>query len=118
MLGTVCRFTFPAQGLGVSMYAAAPTLRLALSFASLWGVISFSIAGISFPVMAMHPVLQGLSLLFPLRHYIVIYQINIFDGFPLQYTSWNFAALLFFILLPVLSAGRIKKNMLQSVYIP
>ena len=44
--------------------------------------------------------------------------LNIFDGFPLQYTSWNFAALLFFILLPVLSAGRIKKNMLQSVYIP
>ena len=54
----------------------------------------------------------------PFREHRQSMQINIFDGFPLQYTSWNFAALLFFILLPVLSAGRIKKNMLQSVYIP
>ena len=42
------------------------TLRLGLSFASLWGVISFSISGFSFPVMAMNPVLQALSNLFPL----------------------------------------------------
>lgn len=54
-----------AQGLGVFMFAMLPTLRMSLSFASLWGVISFSICGMSYPVMAMHPTLQGLSLLSP-----------------------------------------------------
>ena len=56
-----------SQALGVTMISALPSLRLGLSFASLWGVISFSISGFSFPVLAMHPVLQGLSNLFPLR---------------------------------------------------
>ena len=88
------------------------------SICSLWAVVSFSMCGATYPVEAMDRMVHAMAVLFPLRHYIVIYQINIFDGFPLQYTSWNFAALLFFILLPVLSAGRIKKNMLQSVYIP
>jgi hypothetical protein len=36
------------------MIGTLPTLRLGLSFASLWGVISFSISGFSFPVMAMN----------------------------------------------------------------
>ena len=58
-----------SQGLGVFFIAVIPTLRLALSACSLWGVVSFSISGFSFPVMAMHPALQMLSNLFPLRHY-------------------------------------------------
>ena len=71
-----------AQGLGVFMFAMLPTLRMSLSFASLWGVISFSICGMSYPVMAMHPTLQGLSLLFPLRHYFLLYVNCALDGYP------------------------------------
>ncbi|MCI6074248.1 MAG: ABC transporter permease, partial [Bacteroidales bacterium] len=106
------------QGFGVFISGIMPSLRMSMSICSLWAVVSFSMCGATYPVEAMDRMVHAMAVLFPLRHYIVIYQINIFDGFPLQYTSWNFAALLFFILLPVLSAGRIKKNMLQSVYIP
>ena len=52
-------FVMACQGMGVFMFTMFPTLRLGLSFASLWGVISFSISGMSFPVMAMHPILQA-----------------------------------------------------------
>ena len=106
------------QGFGVFISGIMPSLRMSMSICSLWAVVSFSMCGATYPVEAMDRMVHAMAVLFPLRHYIVVYQINIFDGFPLQYTSWNFAALLFFILLPVLSAGRIKKNMLQSVYIP
>ena len=107
-----------AQGLGVFMFAMLPTLRLSLSFASLWGVISFSICGMSYPVMAMHPTLQGLSLLFPLRHYFLLYVNCALDGYPLMNAAPYVVGLLLFALLPLLLLRRLKKMLLVVPYIP
>ena len=107
-----------AQGLGVFMFAMLPTLRLSLSFASLWGVISFSICGMSYPVMAMHPTLQGLSLLFPLRHYFLLYVNCALDGYPLMNAAPYVVALLLFAMLPLLLLRRLKKMLLVVPYIP
>lgn len=107
-----------AQGLGVFMFAMLPTLRLSLSFASLWGVISFSICGMSYPVMAMHPTLQGLSLLFPLRHYFLLYVNCALDGYPLMNTAPYVVGLLLFAMLPLLLLRRLKKMLLVVPYIP
>lgn len=107
-----------AQGLGVFMFAMLPTLRMSLSFASLWGVISFSICGLSYPVMAMHPTLQGLSLLFPLRHYFLLYVNCALDGYPLMNAAPYVVGLLLFALLPLLLLRRLKKMLLVVPYIP
>ena len=107
-----------AQGLGVFMFAMLPTLRLSLSFASLWGVISFSICGMSYPVMAMHPTLQGLSLLFPLRHYFLLYVNCALDGYPLMNAAPYVVGLLLFAMLPLLLLRRLKKMLLIVPYIP
>lgn len=107
-----------AQGLGVFMFAMLPTLRMSLSFASLWGVISFSICGMSYPVMAMHPTLQGLSLLFPLRHYFLLYVNCALDGYPLMNAAPYVVDLLLFALLPLLLLRRLKKMLLVVPYIP
>lgn len=107
-----------AQGLGVFMFAMLPTLRMSLSFASLWGVISFSICGMSYPVMAMHPTLQGLSLLFPLRHYFLLYVNCALDGYPLMNAAPYVVSLLLFALLPLLLLRRLKKMLLVVPYIP
>lgn len=107
-----------AQGMGVFMYAALPSLRLGLSFASLWGVISFSICGMSYPVMAMHPTLQGVSLLFPLRHYFLLYVNSALDGYPLL-NAWPYVAgLLAFALLPAVVLRRLKNTLLHVPYLP
>lgn len=107
-----------AQGMGVLMIGTLPTLRLGLSFASLWGVISFSIAGISFPVMAMHPMLQGVCLLFPLRHYFILYVNCALNGYPLL-DAWPYlGGLLCFALLPVVMAKRMKNVLLYAKYVP
>lgn len=107
-----------AQGMGVFMFAMLPTLRLGLSFASLWGVISFSISGMSFPTMAMHPILQGLSLLFPLRHYFLLYVNSALDGYPLS-NAWPYVlGLAVFALLPVAVMHRLKKALLTIPYMP
>ena len=65
MVGLLSLFVFASQGMGVLMICALPNPRFGLSFASLWGVLSFSICGMSFPAMAMHPMLHGVSYLFP-----------------------------------------------------
>lgn len=110
--------TIGAQGLGVFMFAMLPTLRMSLSFASLWGVISFSICGMSYPVMAMHPTLQGLSLLFPLRHYFLLYVNCALDGYPLMNAAPYVVGLLLFAMLPLLLLRRLKKMLLVVPYIP
>ena len=107
-----------AQGFGVFMFAMLPTLRMSLSFASLWGVISFSICGMSYPVMAMHPTLQGLSHLFPLRHYFLLYVNCALDGYPLMNAVPYVVGLLLFASLPLLLLRRLKKMLLVVPYIP
>lgn len=111
-------YVMACQGLGVFMFAMLPTLRLGLSFASLWGVISFSISGMSFPVMAMHPVLQGLSLLFPLRHYFLLYVNCALDGYPMA-NAWPYVlALVAFAILPWPCMMRLKHVLLHCTYEP
>ncbi len=116
--GVMALFVLGCQGLGVFMFSMLPTLRLGLSFASLWGVVSFSISGMSFPVMAMHPVLQGLSVLFPLRHYYLLYVNCMLDGYPLA-NAWPYAlALAAFALLPLPCLPRLRHVMKHCLYEP
>ena len=107
-----------SQGMGILMIGTLPTLRLGLSFASLWGVLSFSMCGLSFPAMAMHPVLQGLANLFPLRHYFLIYADQALNGYPMIYSWMNYVALLVFMMLPFLVARRLKEALIHYKYLP
>jgi len=107
-----------AQGFGIFAFGLTPSLRMSMSICSLWAVLSFSMVGSAFPVMGMDGALQSLSWLFPLRHYFMIYQITVFNGFPLLEAWFHFAALAAFMLLPWLVIGKIKNAMLNYVYIP
>lgn len=118
MLLLLILMVLASQGLGVLMISALPSPRLGLSFASLWGVISFSICGMSFPAMAMYPVLHGLSYLFPLRYYYLLYVNCALDGFSLAGAAPFVGALLVFALLPLLFVGRFRQMMERIAYEP
>ncbi len=107
-----------SEGFGIFAFGLMPSLRMSMSICSLWAVLSFSMVGSAFPVASMDPELQALAYLFPLRHYFMIYQVCIFNGYPLIDAWINVVALLAFALLPILVLGRIKKAMLQYIYIP
>ncbi len=110
-------FVMACQGLGTLMICSLPALRMGLSFASLWGVISFSICGMSFPVMAMPAWMQGLSFLFPLRHYFILYVNCALDGWPLLNAAPYLAALMAFALLPFFFIRRFGKIMREIAYV-
>lgn len=107
-----------SQAFGVFLFGLFGSFRLALSAASLWGVISFSISGFTFPVMAMHPTLQALCVLFPLRHYYLLYVNFALNGYPLIYAWQAVAALLVFLLFPFLVLKKLRTILLQYVYVP
>ena len=107
-----------SQGFGIFAFGLMPSLRMSMSVSSLWAVVSISMAGSAFPVMGMDGALQSLSWLFPLRHYWMIYQACVFNGFPLIESWFHFAALLAFMLLPWMVVKKIKNAMLTYVYIP
>jgi len=107
-----------AQGFGIFAYGLMPSLRMSMSVCSLWAVLSFSMAGSAFPVMGMDGPLQSLSWLFPRRHYYMLYQICVFNGYPLLEAWFHFAALAAFVLLPWPVVRKIKNAMLTYVYIP
>ena len=107
-----------SQGFGIFAFGLMPSLRMSMSVCSLWAVLSISMAGSAFPIMGMDAPLQSLSWLFPLRHYWMMYQTCVLNGFPLVETWFHFAAMAAFLLLPWLVVNKIENAMLTYVYIP
>lgn len=118
MLLAALLMVLASQAFGIFLYGLLPSLRLALSAASLWGVVSFSISGFSFPVMAMSPALQALSNLFPLRHYFLIYVDQALNGYPMSYAWISYMALLIFMMLPLFILKRLHNAILYYEYMP
>ena len=109
---------FSSIGFGIFAFGLMPSLRMSMSVCSLWGVLSFSLAGSAFPVMGMDTPIQSLTWLFPLRHYYMLYQITVFNGYPLIDAWFHLVALVGFTLLPWFVIYKIKNAMLTYVYIP
>ena len=81
-------------------------------------MISFSIVGFSYPLLAMDPTLQALGQLFPLRHYFLIYVDQALNGRSLFYTWSEYVWLLGFLILPFLIGKNLKRALLYLKYIP
>lgn len=111
-------FVLASQACGIFMIAMMPALRMGLSTASLWGMISFSISGFSFPAVGMLPAVQAVSNLFPLRHYYLIYVSQALNGYAMAYAWKYYVYLLLFVLLPFIVGRRLKKALIYYKYIP
>ena len=105
-------------GFGVFAFGLMPSLRMSMSICSLWSVLSISMCGSAFPVMGMDPPLQSMSWLFPLRHYFMLYQVTVFNGYPVVDAWFHLVALVGFTLLPWFVLRKVKNAILHYVYIP
>ena len=106
------------QCFGIFAFGLMPSLRMSMSICSLWAVVSFSICGATYPIFSMDAPIEAIGQLFPLRHYYMIYQMNIFNGFPMWEAVLHWGALILFIALPILTVWNIKKAMLVYKYLP
>lgn len=104
------------QGFGVFIFSLIPHLRMSMSICSLWGVLSFSMVGSAFPVFAMDAPLQALSWLFPLRLYYMIYQLCVFNPYPITDAMPYIIAMILMTLSPLLLLKRLGKAMRKYEY--
>ena len=115
LLGVVT--VLAAQAFGVFLFGAfIGQMRLSMCLCSLWGILSFSLAGFTYPVPAMDGLLQKLSWLFPLRHYYLIYVNQALDGYSVLYVWPSVVALLVFLLLPCTVLWRYRAAFLKYEY--
>lgn len=106
------------QGFSLLIFGLMPSLRMAMSICSLWAVLSFSMVGSAFPIHAMDSPLQLISWMFPLRHYYMIYQLCVFNAYPLSYVMPHIMMLILFFLMPWLLTKRIGNAMRNYNYMP
>lgn len=107
-----------SQGFGVFVFGLMPSLRLSMSVCSLWAVVGFSACGATYPLFAMDSPIIAIAQLIPLRHYYMVYQMTIFNGYPLIDAWPHVVALVAFAALPLLTARNIRRAMLEYIYIP
>ena len=107
-----------SQGFGVFVFGLIPSLRMSMSVCSLWAVVGFSACGATFPLFAMDGMIESLAQIIPLRHYYMVYQLCVFNGFPLVEAWVNVMALVAFAVSPILVLWNLKRAMLEYFYIP
>lgn len=118
MLAAMFLLVLASQSFGVIMMSIAPSLRIGLSIAALFGIISISITGFSFPVPAMYPPFQLLSNIFPLRHYFLIYADQALNGIPLYYSRMYYLYLFLFAIASLPLLKRLKNRFAKSSICP
>ncbi|MCQ2203332.1 MAG: ABC transporter permease [Bacteroidales bacterium] len=108
-----------SQGIAILVFGIfVGQMRFSMSVCSLWGILGISLSGFTFPVTAMHPSLQALCYLFPLRHYYLIYVNQALNGYPIGYVWTSVFAFLCFMLVPFVVMPRYRKAFLKTKYKP
>lgn len=102
-------FVLAHQALGVFFIALLSNLRLALSIAGGYSVLSFTYSGLTFPFMAMDLPMRIAGHIFPMTFYIDAFIDQAMRGAPVHYTIQYVGYMSIFILLPVLLLPRLKK---------
>ncbi|MEG1539189.1 MAG: ABC transporter permease [Muribaculaceae bacterium] len=118
MITGIILMVVATQSFAVFIYSVLPNLRLALSVCSLIGVLSFSVAGFSFPVNDMYGFLAIFSYILPIRYYFLIYVDQALNGIPLYFSRIYYAALLVFPLVAMTMVWRLKRACKNPVYLP
>ncbi|MBO4943293.1 MAG: ABC transporter permease [Muribaculaceae bacterium] len=107
-----------SQGVGLFVSSVVPNPRLAFSLTALFGILSFSFTGFSFPVESMYGWLGIFSYLAPIRYWFLIYINEALNGVGIYYSRYFFVAL---IVLPLVACSllpRLRRACLKPVYVP
>lgn len=106
------------QAFATVVVEVLPNMRLAIVTVSLVSILTFSIAGFSFPVDKMYGAIGIFAYILPVRYYFLIYIDQALNGLPLYFSRIFYIVLLGMLLVPLLGLGRLKKRCLNPVYVP
>ncbi len=107
-----------AQGFALFVFGIIPCGRIALSVCALWGVLSFSVSGFTYPATSMPWLVQWVCHLFPLRHYYLLYVDQALNGVAMIYSWQSYLALGMFAVLPLLILPKLNRDLKKNRYLP
>ena len=107
-----------AQGFAVFMTGITRRNRIALSACALWGVLSFSVSGFTYPATSMPWLIQMVCHLFPVRHYYLLYVDQALNGISMYFSWQPYMTLALFAILPVLVLPSLKRLLEENCYLP
>lgn len=116
LIGGMILYVFAVEGIGITLIGTMPVLRSAISVGALYGMLSFSISGFTFPAMGMLPFVQALSYLFPLRHFYHIYVNEALMAAPMQNNMIEITVLIGLMVLPMLVHRRLHAALILQNY--
>lgn len=109
-------FVLACEGMAVTIISILPVLRDGVCISALTGILAFTFAGFTFPVEYMPGPVRGLACLFPLRHYYRIFVNECIYGTGLSASYMEIAAMLMFLLPPLILAPRLKNAYKKQHY--
>ncbi len=95
-----------------SIYSNLPII---ISFISMFGSLGATFAGVTFPVNAMYPIFEKLSLLFPIRHFVVITDYLRYESHAFLYCWKSIIILISFNILIIFATLLLKRRMTKAV---
>ena len=103
-----------AQCAGVFIAGCVGDPAMSMGVTAVYGALSFSLSGFSFPVEAMPRVLEGISWLYPIRHYYLAYRDIAVFGNGLEHAWPHLCALVAFGVLFLVGAAFMGRHYRQS----
>lgn len=102
-------FIVSYQAIGTFIIALLSNLRLSLSIGGGYSVLAFTFSGLTFPIMAMWPVMQWVSRIFPFTYYTDIFIDQALRGAPALFSVGDLCCMALFIVLPLLCLPRLRR---------
>ena len=104
------------QALGILFIGLLPVLRDGITIAGVFGTLSITAAGATFPVEQLPYFFRALILAFPMRHYFLIYVNQALNGVDVSHSLTKYIILLGFTLLPLFVYKRLKSAAIEMNY--
>jgi len=104
------------QALGILFIGLLPVLRDGITVAGIFGTLSITAAGATFPVEQLPYFFRELTMAFPMRHYFLIYVNQALNGVDVSLSLTKYLILLGFMLLPLFVYKRLKNAAIKMNY--
>lgn len=109
-------FILSYQSIAFLIVSLLANLRLSLSLGGGYSVLAFTFSGLTFPVIAMYPVMQWIGKLFPFTYYTDIFVDQMLRGAPVACSLPDLAWMSLFVVLPLLCLPRLKRVCTEEQY--
>lgn len=109
-------FVLSTAALAVFLFSLFPALSIIISVVSMVGSLGATLAGVTFPVASMYPIIHMMTYILPIRHFVEIGHSLFYGNYSFEYYWVNVVILFIFILPAILILPHLKHALISGKY--